>query len=125
VVISIDKLKNIIGPMLQGIPGVISVLLINQDGKLIYKNGRFDTSPEELAAGMAVNLAVITIVGKSLSQEMNTVLAEFNKMKIYQIQLTGKYFLVLFLKIKDVYFGEVRFKINKVVEEINNKILAK
>ena len=72
--------------MLQGIPGVIGVLMIDQDGKLLYKNGRFDTSPQELGAGIAVNLSAITIVGKLLNQEMSTVLTEFNKLKIYQIQ---------------------------------------
>jgi len=120
-----DNLKNSLDHALHGIPGIISVLMIDQDGKLLYKNGRFDISPHELGAGIAVNLSAIKIAGNLLKQEMNTVLAEFNKMKIYQIQIGDQYFLILLLKIKDIYFGEVRLKINKAADEIHNKILAK
>ncbi|MFX0133304.1 MAG: roadblock/LC7 domain-containing protein [Candidatus Hodarchaeota archaeon] len=119
-----DKLNNILDRMLQGIPGIICVLMIDQDGNLFYKNGRFDVLPNELGAAIAVNLSVIKMAGKLLKQEMNTVLTEFNKMKIYQIQIGTQYFLILLLKIKDNYFGEVRIKINKVVEKIHENIFT-
>jgi len=114
-----DKLNNILDRLLQGIPGIISVLMIDHDGNLVYKNGRFDVSPNELGARIAVNLSAIKVAGQLFEQDMNTVLTEFNKMKIYQIQIGSQYFLILLLKIKDIYFGEVRIKINKIVEKIH------
>jgi predicted regulator of Ras-like GTPase activity (Roadblock/LC7/MglB family) len=119
-----DKLNNILDRLLQGIPGIISLLMIDHDGNIVYKNGRFDVSPNELGARIAVNLSAIKAAGQLFKQDMNTVLTEFNKMKIYQIQIGTQYFLILLLKIKDTYFGEVRIKINKVVEKIHENFFT-
>lgn len=119
-----DKFKNILDQTLQSIPGVIGVLVIDQDGKLFYQNGRFDVSPKELGAAVAVGTSAIKITGELLKQETNSVLTEYNKMKIYQMPIGREYFLVLLLKIKDMYFGEVRNKIDKISETIYKIIIT-
>lgn len=108
--------------MLQGIPGIICMFLIDHDGKLLYQNGRFDISPDELGAQIAVNLSAIRHAGNLLQQELSTVLVEYNKMKIYHIKIGAQYFLILLMKIKDSYFGEVRIRLNKAIAEIQKKL---
>lgn len=113
-----DKFKSILDQKLQSIPGIIGILMIDEDGNLIYQNGRFDVSPRELGAKIAVSRSAIKIAGELLNQEVVNVLTEYSTMKIYQVQIERQYFLILLMKINDIYFGEVRNKLNEAAKDI-------
>ncbi len=120
-----EKIDKSLNPVLKGIPGVIGMIIINQDGIPIYFNGRFDINLHKLSGYLAVCGATFKQVGKLFSQEVNTILTEYKKLKIYQIKITSEYSLVIMFKIKDAYLGEIMRNINKAVEEIGSLLPKK
>lgn len=114
-----EKFNKTLDPVLAGIPGVIGIIIINQDGIPIYFNGRFDISINKLSAYLAVCSATLKQAGKLLKQEINTILTEYHKLKIYQIKITPQYSLIIMFKIKDAYLGEIRRRLSQAANELS------
>ena len=117
-----EKFNKTLEPVLNGVPGVIGMIIINQDGIPIYFNGRFDVPLNKLSGYLAVCCETLKQAGELLGQEINTILTEYNNLKLYQVKISSQYTLIIFFKIKDAYLGEIRRKIGKAVEELTSHL---
>ncbi|MBD3288337.1 hypothetical protein GF337_05995 [candidate division KSB1 bacterium] len=111
-------LNRVFKPLFRGLPGVIGVVLFNNDGKPVYVNGRIDISVYEFGAKAAVCYAAAEHAGNLLDRELYAILTEFNNLKIFQIKISQEYFLSVILKINDAYLGEIRRKLGRAVKDI-------
>ena len=111
-------LNKIIKPIFNGLPGVIGIVLFNNDGKPIYVNGRIDMPVQDFGAKVAVCFAAAEKAGQLFDTELYAILTEFNNLKIYQIKISQDYFLTVIFKINNAYLGEIRRKVGKAVKDI-------
>ena len=114
-----EKFNKTLDIILNDVPGIIGIIIINHDGIPIYFNGRFDISLNKLSAYLAVCCAILDQAGKLFQQEIYTILTEYDKLKLYQIKITSQYSLIIMFKINNAYLGEIRRRISKAVEELS------
>ena len=118
---TIEKLNEKLGKFLSGIPGIIGIMIINKDGKPVYINGCYDLHPELFGSKIAICNTILKIIGNVHKQKVNSILTEYDQLRLYQIEFVDDHYLIVLLKIKTMYFGEVRNKIHNALEEITKE----
>ncbi|MDZ7262271.1 MAG: roadblock/LC7 domain-containing protein [candidate division KSB1 bacterium] len=119
------RITTAIDNMLKNVPGVIGVILVDWDGHPIYLNGRFDVEPDKLGALTSICHACCTQVGEKLGQQVITILAEYENLKLYQIGLTEKGQMIILTKTNEAQFGMLRLEAHKTLEKFSQALNSK
>lgn len=118
-------LKHIISAidnLLKNVSGIIGIILTNIDGKPVYFNGRFDMKLEELSALVTVAKNCFSEVGKNWEQRPATIVAEYQTIKIYQLNLVDRGQLIVLAKTPGAHSGMSNLEMRNIVHSLANLI---
>ncbi|MBN2091308.1 hypothetical protein JW964_16980, partial [candidate division KSB1 bacterium] len=89
------KFDSLIDDILKKVPGVIGMLLINQNGEILYTNGRFDILPFKLGIVSAICQGCMAEIGHGFNQMMASMIIEYENLKFYHLNIANNGALVI------------------------------
>jgi predicted regulator of Ras-like GTPase activity (Roadblock/LC7/MglB family) len=110
------NIKEILNGIIQRVPGVAGVILIDIDGIPIEIAGRFDMNQEDLGALLATCYRSYETVGRDLGQPLRSIIVEYNDLKLCQTSMPRG--LLTILAGKDSYLGMIRLEAKRAIEAL-------
>lgn len=107
-------IKEILNAIIQRVPGVVGVILIDIDGIPIEVAGRFDMNQEDLGALLATCYRSYEQVGHDLRQPLKSIIVEYNDLKLCQTSMPRG--LLTIVAGKDSYLGMIRLEAKRAIE---------
>lgn len=107
-------IKEILNAIIQRVPGVVGVILIDIDGIPIEVAGRFDMNQEDLGALLATCYRSYEQVGHDLGQPLKSIIVEYNDLKLCQTSMPRG--LLTIVAGKDSYLGMIRLEAKRAIE---------
>jgi len=90
-----NEIKDVLKQIYRNASGVICAILIDADGIPISFYGNFEIPFEDLGAILKVCYSSYAVVGIDLDQQVEKIITEYSKIKIYQTGI-GDYELIIF-----------------------------
>jgi predicted regulator of Ras-like GTPase activity (Roadblock/LC7/MglB family) len=110
------KNKDILNGIIQRVPGVVGVILIDIDGIPIEIAGHFDMNQEDMGALLATCYRSYEQVGTDLSQPLKSIIVEYEDLKLCQTSMPRG--LLTILAGKDSYLGMIRLEAKRAIEAL-------
>jgi predicted regulator of Ras-like GTPase activity (Roadblock/LC7/MglB family) len=110
------KIKDILNGIIQRVPGVVGVILIDIDGIPIEIAGHFDMNQEDMGALLATCYRSYEQVGTDLSQPLKSIIVEYEDLKLCQTSMPRG--LLTILAGKDSYLGMIRLEAKRAIEAL-------
>ena len=107
-------IKEILNAIIQRVPGVVGVILIDIDGIPIEVAGRFDMNQEDLGALLATCYRSYEQVGHDMGQPLRSIIVEYNDLKLCQSSMPRG--LLTIVAGKDSYLGMIRLEAKRAIE---------
>ncbi len=111
-----NKIRSVIDDIIQRVPGVVGVLLIDIDGIPIEIVGDFSMNKEDLGAILATCYNSYAQVGTELGQGLESILVEFGNLKLCQNGMPRG--LLTIIARKDSTMGMIRLEAKRAIERI-------
>jgi len=113
-----NEIKDVLKKIYRAVNGVICVFLIDADGIPMSFYGNSQLPVEDLGAILKVCYSSYFVVGIDLDQQIENIITEYTKIKIYQTGV-GEYELIIFTN------RDVNFSLLHLVATRSKKILIK
>lgn len=110
------EIKDVIDGILERVPGVIGVILIDIDGIPIEIAGNFEMKPEDLGALLAACYNSYAQVGLELGRNLENIIVEYGDLKLCQSSMPRG--LLTIVAGKDSYLGMIRLEAKRAIEII-------
>jgi len=107
-------IKEILNAIIQRVPGVVGVILIDIDGIPVEVAGRFDMNQEDLGALLATCYRSYEQVGHNMGQPLRSIIVEYNDLKLCQSSMPRG--LLTIVAGKDSYLGMIRLEAKRAIE---------
>ncbi len=107
-------IKEILNAIIQRVPGVVGVILIDIDGIPVEVAGRFDMNQEDLGALLATCYRSYEQVGHDMGQPLRSIIVEYNDLKLCQSSMPRG--LLTIVAGKDSYLGMIRLEAKRAIE---------
>lgn len=111
-----NKIKDVLTGIMERVPGVVGVILIDIDGLPIEIVGHFDMKPEDIGALLAACYNSYAQVGIELGQSMKSIIVEYKDLKLCQSSMPRG--LLTIMTRKDSYLGLIRLEAKQTIEAI-------
>ena len=112
-----SKINEIMENVFNSVPGVIGVILTDNDGIHIEKVGEFQMEPNGLGALLSACCNSYSQVGLEFNQELNTVLVGYKDMKLCQCRNSDAILTVI--ANGKSYLGLIMLEAKKAMKEIS------
>jgi len=116
------NIKEILNGIIQRVPGVVGVILIDIDGIPIEVAGRFDMNQEDLGALLATCYRSYEQVGADMGQPLRAIIVEYNDLKLCQTSMPRG--LLTIVAGKDSYLGMIRLEAKRAIEALTQDMAS-
>lgn len=116
------SIKEILNGIIQRVPGVAGVILIDIDGIPVEIAGKFDMNQEDLGALLATCFRSYEQVGRDLGQPLRSIIVEFDDLKLCQTSMPRG--LLTILAGKDSYLGMIRLEAKRAIEALTHNMAS-
>ncbi|OGD09096.1 MAG: hypothetical protein A2Y86_02440 [Candidatus Aminicenantes bacterium RBG_13_62_12] len=111
-----SDIKAIFGDILQRLPEVKGLILLDIDGIPLEIGGKFDMKPEDLGALLAACYNSYAQVGLELGQSLDMIIVELGDLKLCQSGMPRG--LLTIIATKESYLGLIRLEAKRAIEKI-------
>jgi|GEM_PF-1412027 len=111
-----SRIEDVITGILNRVPGVIGVILIDIDGIPIEVAGKFDMKAEDLGALLAACYNSYAQVGMELGQSLDSIIVEYGDLKLCQSSMPRG--LLTIVAGKESFLGMIRLEAKRAIEII-------
>ena len=111
-----SRIEDVITGILNRVPGVIGIILIDIDGIPIEVAGKFDMKAEDLGALLAACYNSYAQVGMELGQSLDSIIVEYGDLKLCQSSMPRG--LLTIVAGKESFLGMIRLEAKRAIEII-------